>query len=110
MIPDCVKLLYYKCYRVNLKRGGSYIDSLGWIKKKKATTNPKKQDGRCCQYAATVALKYGEIKRNPERVSKIKPFINKYNQDEIKYPSKIDVRKTFEKNNSTVFLNFLYTK
>ena len=31
-----------------------------------------------------VALHYGEIKWNSERISNIKPFINKYHWDEIK--------------------------
>ena len=39
---DSVQLLYYKCHKVNFKRGGSYIDSPDRIKQKKATINPKK--------------------------------------------------------------------
>ena len=41
-------------------------------------------------YAATVALNYEKIKRNPERVSDIKQFINTYNWEGKNYPSKID--------------------
>ena len=37
---DYVYLLYYKCHKINLKRGGSYIDSPDWIKNKKVTRNP----------------------------------------------------------------------
>ena len=37
-------------------------------------------------------------------------FINKYNGDEIKYPSKIDYWKKFERNNPSVVLNVLYIK
>ena len=42
---DYVQLLYYKCHKINLNLGGLYIDSLDWIKNKKATINPinKKQ-------------------------------------------------------------------
>ena len=36
---DYVHLLYYKCHKINSNRGGSYIDSPGWIKNKKATIN-----------------------------------------------------------------------
>ena len=61
------------------------------------------------QYLATVALNYGEIKWNPERISITEPFINKYNWNNIRYPSKIDDWQTFEKNNSTIALNVLYT-
>ena len=34
-IFDSVQLMYYKCHKVNFTRGGSYIDSPDWIKKKK---------------------------------------------------------------------------
>ena len=30
-----VELLYYKCHKINLNCGGSYIDSRDWIKTKK---------------------------------------------------------------------------
>ena len=64
---------------VNFRRGHSYIDSPNWIKKEKATTNPKNKDDKCFKYVVTVALNYEETKSHPERVSNIKPFINKYN-------------------------------
>ena len=47
---------------------------------------------------------------NPERISNIKLFINKYNWKGINYPSKKDGWKTFEKNNPTITLNILYIK
>ena len=78
-IFDSVQLMYYKCHKVNFKRDGSYIDSPYWIQKKKATIDPKNEDDKCFQYAVTVAINYGELKWNAERVSNIKPFINKYN-------------------------------
>ena len=34
-IFDLVQLMYCKCYKVTFRCGGWYIDSLGWIKKKK---------------------------------------------------------------------------
>ena len=61
-IFDLVQLLYYKCNKIVFKRGGSYIDSPDWIKYKKAAINPKNADNKCIQYAANVALSYGEIK------------------------------------------------
>ena len=70
-IFDSVQLMYYKCHKVNSKRGGSYINSPDWVKKKKTTINPKNEDGKCFQYAVTVALNYGEIESHPERVSKL---------------------------------------
>ena len=40
-IRDSVDLLYYHLQKIGLKRGGSDIDSLEWLKNKKATTNSK---------------------------------------------------------------------
>ena len=109
-IFDSVQLLDYKCHKINFKRGGSYIDCPNWIKKKKATINPKDTDDKCFQYAVTVALNYEAIETHPEKVSNIKTFINKYNWKGINYPSKIDDSKTFEKNTLTIPLNILYIK
>ena len=57
-------------------------------KQQKTTINPKNTDDKCFQYVVTVALNYGEIKWSSERVSNIKPFINKYNRKGINYPKK----------------------
>ena len=35
-----VHLMYYKCHKINLNCGGSYVDSPGWLKNKKAAINP----------------------------------------------------------------------
>ena len=79
--------------------------------KKKAIINPiNKKDNKCFQYAITVALNYEEIKKDPQRITKIKPFINKYNWKGINVPSEKDYLKTFEKNNVIIVLNVLYTK
>ena len=42
-----VHLLYYKRYKINPNRGGSYIDFPDWIKKKKATINPINKKNKC---------------------------------------------------------------
>ena len=109
-IFDLVQLLHYKCHKRNFKDGGSYLDSPDWIKKKKVTINPKNTDDKCFQYAATSALNYEEIKWNPEKISNIKPFINKYNWKGKNYPSKIHDWETFEKNNPAIALNISYIR
>ena len=105
-IFDSVQLLYYKCQKINFKRGGSYIDSPDRIKKKKATIYLKNTDDKCFQYAVTVAVNFGEIKWNPERGSNIKSFINKYNCKGINYPTKIDDLKTSAKKIQQLLLIF----
>ena len=49
-------------------------------------------------------------KKDLQRITKIKPFINKYNWEGINFSSKNDDLKTFEKNNVTIALNVLYSK
>ena len=71
-VYDSVDVLYYNLNKVSLSRGGSYIDSPKWLKNIKATINPQnKKDGKCFQYALTVALNYKKIKKDPQRISKI---------------------------------------
>ena len=66
-IFDSIQLMYYKCYKVHFRRGGSYIDSPDWKKMKNATINQKNEDDKCFLYAVTVVLNYGEIESHPER-------------------------------------------
>ena len=42
-----VDLLYYSLHKISLNRGGSYIDSPGWIRNKKAAINPQNKDHEC---------------------------------------------------------------
>ena len=67
-----------------------HIGSTDWINVKKAKINLKNKDDLCFQYLTTIALNFDETKNDAIRVSSIKPFINKYNWDGMKYPSKID--------------------
>ena len=48
---------------MDLKRGGSYVDSAKWLKNEKATINPKNNANKCFQYALTVALNSQHIKK-----------------------------------------------
>ena len=106
----CVDLLYCKFHKINFRHGVSYIDSLDWIKQKSVSINPKNDDDKCFQYAATIALNFGENKNNRQRVSKIKPFIDNYNCEVINYPSKIEDWKKSEKNNPAIAPRVLYIK
>ena len=72
---NSVDLLHYNLGKINLNRGGFYINSPNLLKNKKATINPKNNDDKCFQYTLTVALNYQNIKKEPQRISKIKTFI-----------------------------------
>ena len=54
------------------------------------------------------SIKYGEISNNPERVSKLRPFIDDYNWKHIEFPSGPKDWKKLEQNNKTIALNILY--
>ena len=45
------------------------------------------------QYEIIAALNYQNIDHHPERISKLRPFINNYNWKDIEFPS---IRKTGE--------------
>ena len=104
---DGVNYLHYDLNKISISKGGSYIDSPKWLKGKKSTINPKNNDYKCFQYAVTLALNYDKIERNPQRISKIKPFIEEYNWKDIDFPSTSKEWKKFELNNE-VALNILY--
>ena len=105
---DNVDLLNHDLHKIRLNRDGSYIESPEWLRNKKATINPKNYDGKCFQYALTFALNYEQIKKNPLRISKIKPFINQYNWKEIDFPSEKKDWKKFELNDTSIALNILF--
>ena len=104
---DGVNFLYYDFNKASINRGGSYIDLPKWLKDKKSIINPKNNDNKCFQYAVALALNLDKIKKNPQRVSKIKPFIEKYNWEDIDFPSTSKDWKKIECNNE-VALNILY--
>ena len=77
------------------------------VKRQKVTINPKNNDDKCFQYAVTLALNLDKIKKDPQGVSKIKPFIEKYSWEDIDFPSTSKDWKKSECNNE-VALNILY--
>ena len=97
---DGVDFLYYDFDKISLNRGGSYIDSPKWLKYKQSTINPKNNDYKCFQYA-------DKIKKYPQRISKIKPFIEQNNWKDIDFPSTSKDWKKIELNNE-IALNILY--
>ena len=58
--------------------------------RQKAKNPINKNDNKFFQYAVTVELNYEKIGKRLERILKMKPFLDKYNQKGINYPSKRD--------------------
>ena len=57
-----------------------------------------------------MALNHEEIKKDPQRITKIKPFINKYNWEGMNFPSAKDDLRKFQKIVVKIALNVLYAK
>ena len=108
-IFERIDLLEYHFHKISLNRGSSYIESPIWIKNKGVTINPQNtEDNKCFQYEITTALNYQNINHYPERISKLKPFINNYNWKDIEFPSHSKDLRKFECNNKAIALNILY--
>ena len=61
-------------HRLNLTRGSSYVPLPDWLTKKKAIINPKNSDMECFKWAVIAAMKWKEIDRDHQRVSKLKIY------------------------------------
>ena len=96
---DGINFFYCSFNKTSIYRGGTYIDSRKWLKDKKSTINPKNNDDKCFQYAVTLALNLDNIDNHPERISKIKPFINQYNWKDIDFPPTNKYWRKLELNN-----------
>ena len=87
-IYENVDLLYHYFHKIDMRKSESCIESPEWIKNKKATINPKNiDDDNCFQYSIPVALNHQNIGKNPQKISKIKPFVIKYNWEDIEFPA-----------------------
>ena len=104
---DAINFLYYDFNKTSIYRGGTYIDSRKWLEDKISIINPKNKDNKCFQYAATLALNIDKINKDPQRISKIKLFIDQYNWKDIEFPPTSKDWKKFELNNKAA-LNILY--
>ena len=98
MIDDDEK--YYFSVKSKLE-----LCSSEWLRsKKESITN----EDNCFQNALDGALNYRTIKENPERISKLKKYINQYNWKDIKFPSNKEDWKKFEENNKEIALDVLF--
>ena len=103
-----VNYLFYDFNRITISKGGSYIETPKWLKDKKCAINQKNNDNKCFQYATTLALNFHKIDKHPQRISRINPFIDNYNWNDINFPTVKKDWNKFEVNNKDVALNILY--
>ena len=77
------------------------------MKNKKCTINPQNKDNKCFQYSVTLFLFHNQIKCHPERISKIKPFINNLNWEKINFPPQEQDYQQLQINNNSNALTIL---
>ena len=79
MINDEANNCYYFAVK-NLPK----LNSLGWLMSKKEAIINGDND---FQNALDDALNYQTIEKDPQRISKLKPYINNYNWEGIEFPA-----------------------
>ena len=100
MINDKAK----NCYSFVVKNL-SELNSLGWLRGKKEAIISADNS---FQNALDDALNYQTTENHPERISKLKSYINKYNWEGIEFPAGPKDWEKFEWNNKTTPLNMLF--
>ena len=88
------------------------LNSLGCLRGKKELliNNNNNDNDNNFQNALDDALNCQAIETHPERISKLKPYINKYNWKGIEFPAGSKEWQKFEQNNKTIALNILHVK
>ena len=99
MINDNEKYYYFAV------KSKSKLYSSEWLRsKKEAIIN----GDNCFQNALNDALDYQRIKKDPQEISKIKPYIRKCNCKDVKFLSNKEDWKKFGQNKKTIALNILF--
>ena len=86
-------------HRLNLTRGSSYIPLPDWLTKKKAIINSKNSDQECFKWAVIAPMRWEEIDRDHQRISKLRRYEDDFDWDGIKFPASINDIKRFESRN-----------
>ena len=81
-----------------------FVETPMCIKSKRAVLNPKSNDSKSFQYSITPSLYYKEIGNNFNRITKIEPYINNFNWNNINFPATKQDYKNFEINNLVIGL------
>ena len=100
MINDDDEKYYYFVVKSKLE-----LHSFEWLRSKKESIASKDNS---FLNVLNDSLNYQTIKTHPERIPKLKPYINNYNWKNLKFPSDKEDWKKFEQNNKEIALNVLF--
>ena len=73
---------------------------------KRTSINSKNEDNKCFQYSINAVLNHQNIENHPERISKIKPFIDQYNWEGIDFLAEIKTGKSLNEIIMKLLLTF----
>ena len=83
----------------------TYVETPSCIRFKKTVLNPKSNGNKSFQYSITLSIYHKDIGNNFTRITKMKPYIDNFNGNNINFsPIKQDY-ETFEINNENISLN-----
>ena len=105
MINDEANNYYYFAIK-NL----SELNSLAWLRGKIEAIINNSNNNNDFQNTLDDALNYQTIEKNPQRISKLKPYINKHNWEGINFPAGSKKWQKFERNSDTIALNVSYVE
>ena len=97
MINDDDEKCYHFAVESNLE-----LHSSEWLRSRKESIT---SEDNCFQNAVNDSLDYQRIKKDPQRISKLKPYINQQNWKDIKFPVDKEDWKKLEQNNKEISLN-----
>ena len=86
-------------HQLNLTRGSSYLPVPDRFVRKGAIINPKNSDLECFKWAIIAAMRWEEIGRDPQRISKLKRFEPDFDWTGIGLPVSFRDIKKFESRN-----------
>ena len=106
---DKLMNLYINFHRLVLTRGSSYTELPKWLKSKEAVIKPQNKDEECFKWAVIETLHHEEIRHHPERISLLRPYENQDNWKGVEFPVSIKKIDKFEKNNTDMAVNVLFS-
>ena len=81
------------------RAGGCYAPIPEEVSNIQAAINPLNNDNRCFVWEAISALHHNEIPRNKGPISRLKPYLFKYNWSDLDYPTSYSSIKAWEVSN-----------
>ena len=106
---DKIMHLCRNFHKLALTRGGSYIELPKWLKSKKAVIKTQNKDEECFKWAVIGAFHHEEIKKDHQRISRLRPYEKQYNWEGLEFPVSIKKIDKFEKNNPGIAVNVLFS-